>query len=272
MRTFLKKLYIVGAVLVFREGYLIKYCLNDLLKYCNTVLVLLDNYDEKTERIVLAYQKKYKDRFIVAYSNLEGTTRKEEKHVHASMKRRLNNRQPEIRGRVLEEVKKLHKKKKIDLLIFPDADECFTDYFPFILKRFWYAKDKKVLFIKPITVIDGFDAFKGRTLAPHTKAFKYRPDMSTNPYRFRGFHQPFKYEEAMTIKNGYVHLAFLNKKITLFRKQYSGRVMRPDDEVWILDKDVRRFSPAELTKIRRQKPTMLLKDYLKDRYGKFYFE
>jgi len=271
MRDFLKDLYIVGATLAFREGKLIKYCLRDLKKYCDYIVVVLDNYDRKTEKVVLSYKNKYPNLFTVAYSGV-GLFKGKALLKRASLKRRLNAKQDKIRGRVLEEVKKINEKRKIDLLIFPDGDEVFTKYFPKVLKAFWEMEKKKVLFLKPSTVFDSFKIMKRRTLASHAKVYKYRDDMSTTPYRFRGFYQPFKMGTGIKRKFYMVHLPFLTKKMMEFRKHYTGRTIGGGEDLWELEKDIRDMCPSEVIKTRRKPPSFTVAEYYKKKYGKNYSE
>jgi len=69
-----------------------------------------------------------------------------------------------------------------------------------LIEKIEEAREKELIKYIGFSFHDSFKAFKERTLAPHTKVFKYRPDMSTVPYRFRGFYQPFKSNEILTIK------------------------------------------------------------------------
>lgn len=256
-RNFLTDLNIVGATLAFREGNLIKYCLNDLTKICNYVVVVLDNYNKKTERIVMKYKKKYGERFIVGYSGLPVGP--------GILKKRFKGLQPKIRQSVLEEVKKLHQRKKIDILIWLDADECFTDYFLQHLKWFWESQ-WQILAVRPIMVFDSLRMVRGTTTIPNGRVFKYRPDMSAQGYS-RGFYKPFTRSEIGRAYYITVHLAYASKRQRDYRAKYLGDKRMhecPYSRLWILEKDVRRYSPEKIKEIfKKIKHNFTVAEYLK---------
>ena len=124
MKNFLKDIRIVGATMAFREGELLRYCLDDLLKYCDDVVVLLDNNDQATLDVVMEYDGKYSN-FYIIHSKIPGL----EDESRGRLKQRLANRQGEIRDRLLGMLRQLNIIIKIDLLVWPDGDEVFTEYF-----------------------------------------------------------------------------------------------------------------------------------------------
>ena len=248
----------VGATLAFREGDLIRYCLDDLLKYSKYVVVVLDNYDKKTENVVLEYKKKYN--IIVSYSTVERTSLAGESNS-GRMKSRLNAKQSRIRQQILDEVKKIHEKESVDILIWLDADECFTDYFPQELERF-LKSNKKMMAMRPVTVYDSFKLARSRTLIPHGKVFKYTPEMSAIGYHGKGRYLPFTGEDVLKSIWVLVHLPLLTKEYRNFRNHYVGKRSESSDEYSLFDlgEDVRRLSPQQIAKLLI-KPIGTIKQY-----------
>lgn len=249
---------IIGATLAFREGELIRYCLDDLIKYSNQVVVVLDNYDDRTEKIVLEYKEKYN--IIVAYSTIERSSEINEVRV-GGMKSRLNAKQGRIRQQVLNEVKKLHEQKPVDVLIWLDADECLTDYFSKELEIF-LKSDKRVLAIRPVTIYDSFKLARSRTLIPHGKVFKYIPEISAIGYRGRGIYLPFTGDNVMRSLYTMIHLPLLTKENREFRKHYVGDRSDKSNNYFLFDlgEDARRLTPMQINKLLL-KPMCTVKKY-----------
>ena len=111
MRNFLTDIRIVGATMAFREGELIRHCLDQLLSICDEVMVMLDNYDEKTEKIVKSYAEKY-DNFSIIYSKEVPRLSEEDERVEGNLKRRLKSNRGQIRDQVLRGVEKIHKRRR----------------------------------------------------------------------------------------------------------------------------------------------------------------
>lgn len=257
MRNFLTDIHIAGVTMAFREGNLIRYCLDDLIKYCDRVVIILDNYDKKTEKIVLEYRDKYK-KVTVFYSKVPRLIIEKT----GELRKRLNYRQGEIRDQVLRKLEELHKEEKIDLLLWPDGDEIFTKELGERLTTFWNSKIK-VLYPKFITLYDSFKIIKQRSIFPHARIFKYRPDMTAIPYRSRTFYRPFERGEAARMPFGIIHLALLTEENRKFRQIYfsTALVRARDDVLWFLDKDAREMSNVEFLRVLRTKPNSTIYEY-----------
>jgi len=263
---FLKEsLHIVGATLAFREGDLIRYCLDDLLKHCNEVIVVLDNSDKKTEDIVREYRKNNKDRFFMYFSEISADPKLETKT--GALKSRLNAKQRKIREKVLEHVRELSYIKKIDLLYFLDADECFTDYVEDDIRKF-ISSDKKIMAIRPVTIYDSFEIARMRTLIPHGKIYKYIKELTAIGYRGRGFYKPYEREDVYRSLYTLIHYPLLTKEHRDFRKHYVGD--RSDNSnkylLYKLNCDARKLSPIQLNELIHKRDSMCtIKQYEKKR-------
>lgn len=257
--------------MVFREQEIIRYCLDDLIKYCDKVLVLLDNYDKETEKIILEYRHKFPQMRVI-YSKIESSEKDEE---HGTLKCRLNHKQGEIRDQVLREIFKMNKEEKIDLLVWPDGDEIFTDYlWHEELPKFWQNNNLDVLFTGSITPFNSFKAVRNKGIVAHAKIFKYRSDMTALPYRNRCFYHPFIRDKAKKIGKTLIHLALFNDEIRALRRQcYHGNMTRLDGtNLWQMPNDIRKLTPAEVVKAFKAKPFCSTQEYYADpnKYKKFF--
>ena len=258
MRNFLKDIHIVGVTMGCREGNVIRYCLDDLVKYCDEVIIVLDNYDKETENAVKNYAKKGVNIFYSTFPIDE----KINKEIGA-LKRRHRDHQGAIREQVLIEARKIHEKRPIDILLWPDGDEIFTCELPEFLTDFWNG-DKKAMFMRTVTPFDSFKILRRRSIFSHARIFKYRPDMTAIPYRNRTFYYPFEKGEAMKSKYALIHLALLTKHIRAVRDSYVGRgTSDKDDDLWFLDKDIRKMTASEIKKARSRPPDTTISQYLK---------
>ena len=263
MRKFLKDVKIVGATLASREGQLIRYCLDDLVQYCDKILVVLDNFDEETEKIVLNYKERYKDLFLIKYSYIESCS-----SCGKGNKRRLYHKQHLIRQRVLDELEIIDSAMGIDILLWPDGDEIFTNKIPVVLISFWES-DKKVLALRPVTIFDGFNLIRDKTLFPHCHIFKYTPEMyAEKPLRSKLFYQPFKESDRVAIEYVSIHLTLLTEDSRRRREEYAGKNLESlNYKLWKTDDDIRQMSPSNIKNIINKKHDFLVKDYLKEKYG-----
>lgn len=135
MRNYLVDVEIVGATMIYQEGETCRWSLDWLYGNCNRVCVLLDNWNKETEDIVMEYKNRYPDRTRLVYSTDPVIEAKNK--ISGQIKKRFKNRQHCIRQQVIDELRKMHEEKPIDMLIWPDSDETFIDEFPVYLERFW---------------------------------------------------------------------------------------------------------------------------------------
>jgi len=262
MRNFLKNLNIVQAMLAFREGNIIKISLNYYLNIADKIVILLDNYDKETEKIVLGYKKKYSDRIIVGYSTVPVVLDRKMPSKY-TLNKRFKLKEGEIREELLQLVHRENKKKKIDILLWGDADEIFTSEFPQVLEKFWTGK-KSALLCNHIQMIGDFNHFHNRRFYSHCKAFKYREDISSIPMRAQCLLNPFK-KYIDTGRGGFVvvHMADFNKDFINKRSNYKFRPFSNNDFVWFSKKDIRDLSSLEYMQIiANKKPICSVNEYL----------
>ncbi len=244
MRKVLQKIEVVGAVLVYQEGDIIRWSLDYLYNFCDRVLIILDNYNEYTKNIVFEYRDKYPEKTVIGYSKepvQDGMNK-----VTGRTKKRFKLRQSHIREWVIRELKKMHDTKPIDLLIWPDSDEIFVDSFPKLLEDFWHnQKEYDYMMLGFIEVYDSFRIILNQRMAPHGRVWRYRPDMSAQPYRARTRYNPYK--RGYKLRNVVVHLCHLTEKQRVFRRFSTHRDEREENRVvWFLPEDVRTIDQTVL--------------------------
>lgn len=249
-RNFLPNLHIVEAMLAFREGDLLRLTIDAYLKIVDKVVVLLDNWDKKTEDVVRQIARDEK-RIIVGYSTIQRSLWKDEE-IPGKLNERFKEMEGEIRQQLLDLVKKEHEKKPIDILLMGDCDEIFINYFPEILEKFWKS-DKQTLITKYIQMIGDFNTFHNRPIYSHNRAFKYRPDLTSIPMKGRLMLYPYTKEDAM--RGGYftVHLADFSKEFIDNRALYKKRPFGEETMVWRTEKDVRDLTNEDCVRIFAKK-------------------
>jgi len=265
MRDFLKDINIVGATMVYRCFSVQEYCIKNLVEYCDRVLILLDNYDEQAERKVLEYQKKY-PKIRVIYSKYPNSERDA---PHGEIYQRFMKNELPIREQIIEELHKMNKEEKIDLVLWPDSDECFTNEGPEILTDFWKS-DKSLLFTGFINVLNNFKTLSEPTMFSHGRIFKYRPDVSTVNSREHGFLYPFLKKDRIKMRYILLHLAYLTKESRESRDFHRDRAdrklkierLREKASIYVLEKDVRGFTRKEIKVIVTGKRDYSLGEYL----------
>lgn len=244
MRGYLNDIEIVGATMCYREGEICHWSLDWLYANCDRVCVLLDNWDEETEKIVLGYKEKYPDRTHVIYSG--EPVRARTNVVAGQMKRRFKLTQNNIREYVLRELERMHGEKPIDMLIFMDSDETYINEFPRHLEAFWKSTEQYMMlgFLEPL---ENFQTIMNQIMAPHGRVYKYVPEMTANPYRIRTIYHPF-YGRAYKVRNVVLHMCHFTEEYRVKRQFCDNRNFLQECErcVWILPKDVREMTVEEI--------------------------
>jgi len=267
MRNFLETINIVGALLVSRCGEILHYSIPDILKYCDHLLIVMDNEDDETRAIVEGYKKKFPDIIRVHPSGFPRAT-KEQEEKKEGLFRRFKPLQPYIRD-VIFQVLREDKKWRADILLWPDSDECFNVDFPSILEEFWKSS-KKGLYCKHVSVFEKMDILIRKSQPPDVIAYKYDPNMSALPYRRWQIYKPLTKDDLFQSKHTRIHLAYL----TLKKREWRNNTWRSDvfserdGEMWFLGKDAREVTSQEYFDIlKKKKPDSSIKEYLKKQNG-----
>lgn len=247
MRKYLENINLVGAVMVYRERDKCRWSLDWLCDNCNLVVVLLDNFDLETERIVLEYKNKFPDIVRMIYSKVLVSSKINS--VSGYQKRRFKLNQHIIREQVIEELKKIHKKTPVQLLVWLDSDETPINAFPSYLEEFWNNRPEMYMSLGFVEAFDNFDKIISQRMAPHGRVWKFLPEMSALPYTTRTRHNPYKDMRAWKVRNIIVHMCSFNEE---YRKQrefcdhMSWEEEAKNRCLWQLPKDVREMSVEEI--------------------------
>lgn len=263
MRNFLNDIKIYGAVMCSRSGNLTIYCLKNLLKYCDHILVLLDNEDDLTKKVVESFAIAHSEVEII-YSPFRRTTSEEEKSNPDCLRVRWKNLQGEARDLIFKRLREIYDSgQQIDVVIFPDSDEIFSKNLPNLLNKFWNSNFKAVM-CKAVDVFGSFDTIHDNGMTCHLRIMKYNRDITAIPYRWQCTYYPFKREERMGDKYTLIHLSLLTKEILLWREKHWGCIMDKMKKwpLWKTGKDVRYCTPEEIGTIYKREPDLTVAEYL----------
>lgn len=275
MRKVLNDIEIVGATMCYREHNQCRWTLDWLCDFCDRVIILLDNFDSQTEQIVLEYKGKFKDKVNIIYST--EPIREEKNLIQGQIKKRWKNRQPFIREQVIQELHKMNKDKPVDLFIFFDSDEIPIDQFPSILEDFWYKKEYDSMTVGFVEIYDSWRILISQKMAPHSRIFRYKPEMTAIPYQPRTNYFPFNLKRPLKIRHIMVHLNHFTEEYRKRRRFFDNVDMMTEcvRYAWFLPKDVRQMTTVEIADYQpgfRQAPSryppILLQEYI-DNKGKF---
>lgn len=270
MRNYLEKYNIIGATMCYREGDQCRPCIEWLIDNCNQVILLLDNFNNATEQIVLEYKNKYPEIVRVLYS-LEPFI--EHKNlIGGQIKKRFKIRQQHIREQVIKELHEVNKEANVDLFIFLDSDELPINQFPKILEDFVLNRSESYLMTGFIEPYDDFTKIVSQKMSPHARVFLYNSEMSAFPNSSRTRYQPYINERGYKVRHCILHLNHFTEEWRKQREFFDNRKFNEngDIEIWQLPKDAREMTTDELADYQvghRQAPAkyppILLSDYLK---------
>lgn len=270
-RDFLKDISIVGAMLASYEERLLDYSIPNLLKWCDWVLIMLDNQTEKTEKIANVYKEKYPDRIRIEYTRLPEPTEAQAKarelirHQKGGILRRYKQRASDMRESVFSYMKGcLENGEKVDLLIFTDADEIFSDSFPETLVNFWNWEGREALVLKPSDVFGDMKTLRGKSMGPHVRVLKFDPKYTAIPYRNFATYVPLTRKELLGSRYVMIHLNALLEETREWKNVHWKKAIHDLDEpLWRVEKDIRQMTPSEVVRTIKGKPSMTVGEYLK---------
>lgn len=257
-RSFLQDIIIWGAMLVARCGGILHYSIPCLLKYCDKVLLMQDNIDEKTKTIVDDYKKKYPDIIELAETGFPPATPVQEKDP-----RGLFHRFKPLQGKIREKVFDYIKNKKIDILIFPDSDEMFSNNLPNLLQKFWSMSEIKGVTCKCVDVFGDFYTIHSRSMTGHTRLLKPFDGLSALPYRTACYYNGLTKQNRIGDNRTLIHLAALNQEKRNWRAQHWKPNCKGSEALWKLSKDVREMTPEEIKEVLKREPDLTVEEYLR---------
>jgi len=262
-RDFLTDITIVGATLVSRCGPILHHTIPNLLKWCDWCLLMVDNESEETMEIVNKYKAKYPDRIRVEHTGFDRATEKQEQEQRGLF-HRFKPLQGPIRDTVFEYMRNEVKNgKKVDILIWPDSDEIFSNSLPALLEDFWKMEDKKAITMKPIDVFGDFMTIHSRSMTGHTRIFKFFPELTAIPYRSACNYRPLTKQNRIGSNRVLIHLASLTPQKRDWRNKHWKPNARMSEALWKLPKDIREMTPDELRSILLTEPDLNVEEYLR---------
>lgn len=249
----IKDKVIVGGMCISRDVDILNITIPNLLKYCDWVVLLLDNETPEVLKLALEYQEKHYGKIWLRRSSFP----------HDIVRGRgkiLDNRHrwKAIKGYVRDEVffhirrildmrhGLLEEHKKIDILLFPDQDEIFTDHLPELLERL-LESDKRGISLKMVHVVDDMFTIKEDAMGPHFHIMKYTRELAGYPWQFFNMFHPITGSQIMKVNYYSVHLPYLTASSRKFRNENWKKLGLKGAKLWTLPKSVVEMSPKEIS-------------------------
>lgn len=240
---------VVGAMLVSEFPGLIEISVNSLLKWCDWILVVMDNESKETEEIVYDLQRRNYSKMFVRRSSIP-------KKVIARSGKVLNyhERWKSCKGVIRHDVFTNLKTilaldspgyNKIDILLWPDHDVLFTDFLPVLLDSFMDS-DKKAISMKHADVIGNMRTIFDSGIGHHVHIMKWNDRLAGIPRRFYALYHPLTSGDLMFAKNYSVHLAYLDSNIRAWRNDKWKTYDTSKIKTIKLNKDVTELSPDDI--------------------------
>ena len=257
MRNFLTDKVIVGAMMVSRNPEILDISIPNMMKWCDWALILMDNESKEVEDKVLKYQQKYFNKMFVRRSSIPSQCI-DYKGREISYRRRCKAVKGIIRDDVFINLRRILDWKKpgfekIDILLWPDSDEIFTDSLSELLEGF-IASDKKALMTKPVDVVGDMQTVKQDSMAHHVHILKYSRDLSAYPWRYFAIYHPLVPNDLQKVSYYSIHLAYLTESIRKWREDNWKKDQSMTSDLWKTDKSVEHMTPEEINNIFKREP------------------
>jgi hypothetical protein len=255
MRDFLTDIQICGAVCVWSEGEVCRYAINNLLDFCDRIFISKDHSDDITRRIIDEYVALFPSRVIARDSTVRPV------NIGERIMSRHKRMQGEIREEALKIAKEEHKKKPIDILVFPDSDEVWCDGIGKLLEEFWNSKADTV-FCKSIEVYDSPYLTINQGLLSHGRIYKFEDTITAIPYHSKTYLDPYsKRRNIMKAPWTFVHLARLDKENRELRCKLRLTQSSPELKLRRISKPAWQLTPREGWILHKSDKFLRLGDY-----------
>lgn len=251
-RNFLIDKKIIGAIIVSKNVEIFEIAINNLLKWCDWILVMIDCEEENTINKVLELQKQNYDRIWVRRSPITHEVLMRNGQF-ADYRQRWKMVKGLVRNSIfvqLREILNLKMKNfnRINYLLFVDSDECFTNYLPELLEKF-DKSDYKAIAFKHVHPVNDLYTIQDSTMMSHVHAWKWQDDLCGWPWQYRNAMHPIKWSETMQADYYSVHLCYLTDKIRKWRYDNWKPAEIDNDKLHKLNKSVLEISPEEIKEI-----------------------
>jgi len=243
---------VVGSMLVSQNAELLDITIPNLLKWCDWILILMDNESKEVIEKVNFYTKKYYKKIWVRRSSVPSQVIARSGNIN-----NYHERWKQVKGMVRDDVFvnirrilsfKQEEYNHIDIFIFQDHDEIFTDYLPELLERFWNS-DKKAISMKPVDVVGDLYTIKRESKDHHVYIMKYDPALAGLPRRFHALYYPLNHNDLMFADYYSVHLAYLTDSNRKWRKENWKKHDLRGCELWKISRTITELNPKEIKDI-----------------------
>lgn len=260
MRDFLQDKKIVGTTLVSRGGEMLNITIPELLKWCDWVLLMMDNENDETRNICNKLSEQYKGRIRIEHTGFPFATPEQEKEP-----RGLFHRFKPLQGPIRETVFKYFREHQdeVDILIWPDSDEIFSDSFKQLLIDFNGMDDKKAITMKPVDVFGDMNTIHSRSMTGHTRVFKFFSELTALPYRTACNHRPLTKSDRIGSNRVLIHLCSLSLGKRDWRNLHWKPNAKNSEALWKLPRNIKTMTPNELREILHKEPDLTVEEYLR---------
>ena len=238
-------------MLVSQHAELLDITIPNLLKWCNWILLVMENETPEVEQKVYEFQKQYHKRIFVRRSSFPHKIFV--KGREQTYRQRWKGLKGQIRDEVFMHIRNIQDYKmkgyeNIDALIFQDSDEIFTDYLLELLDKFWES-DYKAITMKPVDVVGDLQTIKSTSKGHHVFIMKWNRELRGLPRRSWALYHPLCVSDLMRVEYYSVHLACLNDIIRKWRNKEWKKDDVEGSKLYKLDKNVTEMRPDEIKNI-----------------------
>lgn len=240
---------VVGAMLVSQSDDILDLTIPGLLKWCDWVVLVMDNESPEVLEKVNKYQKLYYDKIWVRRSSVPHRV-----FSRSGQELTYHERWKAVKGVVrhdvfqnLKSILALNQEgyTKIDILLWPDHDILFTEALPELLNTL-ILSDYQGVSMKHVDAVGNLRSISESDIGHHVHILKYSSDLAGLPRRFFGLFYPLTEKEVIKVENYSVHLAYLTEKNRGWRSKNWKTDKVLEREFVKLDKDVNEMSPKEI--------------------------
>ena len=224
----------------------------NLLKWCDWIMIIMDNQNQEVEEKVYEYQRKNHDKIFVRRSSIPHklfarSGRELSYHERWKLAKGIIRNDIFVNLRCILGWKKPGY-DKIDIVLMPDHDVIFTDFLPELLERFWNSECRAIS-MKHVDVINDLKTITSSPIGHHVHIVKYSPELAGLPRRFFALYYPLERKDLMFVAYYSVHLAYLTEKNRIWRAENWKTDNVVENKTYKLDKTVEQTSPNEINNI-----------------------
>ncbi len=246
---------IVGAMCVSGLPEILNISIPNLIKHSDYVLLLLDNETEELKELVLNYQRQYYDKVFVRRSSIQSQIIGRGGEF-VGYRARWKSVKAIVRDEIFVNLKRMIYMRlipDISILLFPDADEIFTDSLPELLATL-RSTDYRGVSLKMVHAVNDLFTIKQDNMMHHFHIMKWSKDLCGIPWQNFNLFHPIVNNDIMKVENYSVHLCYLTEKQRAWRNDnWKGNDLIGSN-LWRLPKIVTEMSPEEITNTFNREP------------------